>query len=129
MMIEKYLDKFWVAGEYDCWGLVRDVYKTELGIQLPPIIVSLDGNKYSPKDVLKEFKNSDCYRLFKPIFPPVDFCVCLMGIVVADSPPVHIGVYYQGRILHNEQHGTVVFETIHSAKSRWSLKGYYQCLS
>lgn len=128
-MIEKYLSKHWEIGKYDCWGLVRDVYRTELNIELPPIIVAASGDQYSPKHLIQEFANSECYRLFKPVFPPVDFCVCLMGLLVADSPPIHIGVYYQGKLLHNEQHGTVVFETIHSIKTRWSLKGYYQCLN
>ena len=35
---EKYIGKPWVNGEYDCWGLVRDVYKNELGVELSPIV-------------------------------------------------------------------------------------------
>lgn len=54
----KYIGKPWINGEYDCWGLVRDIYKNELQIELSPIVTDAT----SLRDVLSEFRKSSNYN-------------------------------------------------------------------
>ena len=57
----KYIGKSWINGNYDCWGLVRDVYKNELRIELSPIV----ADATNLRDVLSEFRKSSNYSHLK----------------------------------------------------------------
>ena len=59
----KYIGKPWICGKYDCWGLVQDVYHTELGIELSPIVT----NASDLRQVFCEFAKETNYNDFRPI--------------------------------------------------------------
>ena len=104
----KYIGKSWINGNYDCWGLVRDVYKNELRIELSPIV----ADATNLRDVLSEFRKSSNYNHLKETS---DFKDKNIVILTQNKYPCHVGVYCEADgcgILHNMQGVGVVFQKL-----------------
>ena len=81
----------------DCWGLVRLLYQKELGIELP-IYGEIDT-----KDLLsaaKRIKRQSSGLPWLTIEQPQDFDVVLMRHGPHSNFPGHVGIWFQGKILH-----------------------------
>ena len=105
---EKYIGKPWINGKYDCWGLVREVYKNELGVELSPIVTDATNIK----EVLCEFKKSTNYNKLQKTFNLLDKVIV---VLTQNKYPCHVGIYADvdgGGILHNLQGIGVVFQKI-----------------
>lgn len=116
MDINRYLGKPWVKGEYDCWGLVRDVYKQELGIVIPVVLVD-SSNMFA---IRSQFKDSHIYSTFKRLEKPVNLAVATMKREGGKSV-MHCGIWYEGRILNNRRGSGVIFEPA----DRYTVEGYF----
>lgn len=102
MDIRRYLTEGW-STEYNCWTLIRDVYINEFGIPLPDVPVDADNIKA----VARELQGSPLRDLFVKIDQPVNGCIAEMGYA---NRALHVGIYFDGKILHNYYKGGVVFE-------------------
>lgn len=112
MNITHYLNRHWTP-DYDCWALVREFYLREFNIKLPAEQVDSDDIRACADSV----KHSPTRDLFTPIDKPFDGCVVEMG----QRFPFHVGIWVQGRVLHNFYIGGVVCE----AKPRLDILAYY----
>ena len=96
-----YLGRPWVSGAagpdaFDCWGLVRAVYRDRLGIEIPR--VDCDGEDL--RAVLSLFCESREFESWVEVDNPRDLDACLM---TQHANPSHVGVYLDadyGRVLH-----------------------------
>jgi cell wall-associated NlpC family hydrolase len=99
----------YVAGVYDCWSLVRDVYRRELGIELPVVTVTA----YDLRTILAEFASTPIKSLFERISHPEHLCVVEMA---NRRTGMHVGVYLDtpdgARVLHNIAGSGVVCEPL-----------------
>ena len=111
MNIEKYLGRPWVATGFNCWELLREVYRCELHIELP--ICAVDGG--DTLAVGKAFLNSDVKKVFKKIETPVHLCAVAMRHLHGKYEN-HCGVYLQmpdgEKILHNLRGAGVLLEPV-----------------
>lgn len=123
MDVMQYLGRSWRRGEYDCWEFVRDVYKKELGIELP--VVGIDATNY--RAVMREFDNSSIYGLFVREASPKNFDV--VGIRTAGRVGVsHVGVYLERSqaVIHNAQGRGVTVQSISFFHRLGLLEGFYR---
>lgn len=125
MNVEHYLGRPWVATGFNCWELLREVYRCELEIELP--ICNVDGSDLLA--VSKAFFQSDVKKSFKKIESPVHLCAVAMRHVHSKYES-HCGVYLQLRdgekILHNLRGAGVLLEPI--ARLQWrqlTIGGFY----
>lgn len=126
MQIENYIGRPWVATGFNCWELLREVYRQELNIDLP--ICTVDGGDLLA--VGKAFLNSDVKKSFKEIETPVHLCAVAMRHLHSKYES-HCGVYLQlsdgDRILHNMRGAGVLLEPV--ARLHWhqlTISGFYQ---
>ena len=118
MNLERYLERFW-SDEYDCWGLVRDYLEHEQGIQIPRVPV----DAHDPRAVRREFEHSPVRDMcFEKLEAPVDGCVVEMG---RNGRACHVGIWFEGRVLHNHYAGGVAFEPT----PPFEILGYYAARS
>nr|DAU96878.1 MAG TPA: resuscitation promoting factor interacting protein [Caudoviricetes sp.] len=114
----KYIGKPWINGEYDCWGLVRDIYKNELQIELSPIVTDATNLR----DVLCEFRKFSNYNHLQETS---DFKDKNIVILTQNKYPCHVGVYCDadgGGVLHNMQGVGVVFQKLPELKMNgWQI--------
>lgn len=114
----KYIGKPWINGEYDCWGLVREIYKNELQIELSPIVTDAT----SLRDVFCEFRKSSNYNHLQETS---DFKDKNIVILTQNKYPCHVGVYCDvdgGGVLHNMQGVGVVFQKLPELKMNgWQI--------
>lgn len=105
---------------YDCWGLVREVYR-RYGIDLPDYSISAAACERVQGEIEEAKKSEQWVELEKPEVP------CVM---VIKSHPVfhnHLGVYVgKGRFLHVSTTKSVVVERISSPAWRRLIRGYWQ---
>ena len=109
---EKYIGKPWINGEYDCWGLVREVYKNELGVELSPIVTDAT----SLREVLCEFKKSVNYNKLSSDDKLLDKHIT---VLTQNKYPCHVGIYADidgGGVLHNMQGVGVIFQKLPDLK-------------
>jgi cell wall-associated NlpC family hydrolase len=126
MQVEKYIGRPWVATGFNCFELVREVYRNELGVDLP--VCGVDG-----ADLLavgKAFLNSDLKKSFKKIETPVHLCVAAMRAANSKHES-HCGVFLKmpdgEKILHNWRGAGVLLEPI--SRLHWhplTISGFYQ---
>ena len=125
MIITSYLGKPWVNGaqgphEFDCWGLVRYIYKTEKNIDIP--FCNVDALK--PLEVRHAFKESNEYQNWKEVADQQDFDVVLLSQA---SRPHHVGIWFQGRLLHSIEGAGVVWQAVNSLKLHgWNILTTYR---
>ena len=82
---------------------MRDFYKREFDVELPGVAV----NAENIRQVLGEFKITSIYSLFRKVTEPEYGDVVEMGY---NNTPSHVGIWVDGRILHNHYFGGVVLE-------------------
>lgn len=104
----------------DCWGLVCDVYKT-LGAELPEFTDLCQRTMGKGAE--------ECFRknVFKQVDTPSNYC--LIAFFYTDRL-FHVGIYYDGRILHTSEEKNCVLEDLRHM-TRFTGKSitlrYYQC--
>lgn len=116
-----YLAKDWILGEYECWALVVEVYRRELGVELP--LVNLGSTE--PKAVRQAFAGASAHDLFQRLDGPQPFAVVAMGKKWLS----HVGVYLETadgpRILHNRQANGVLCQPPEQVADAIPILGYY----
>lgn len=113
----QYLGRPWRPGAegpdaFDCWGLIRTIYRDRLGIEIPRAGVAQGIDEL--KKVLQEFNASPLYGLFDEVAAPRDLDGALM---VQAKHPIHVGIYLEadgGKIIHCSQRAGVVAQDLSS---------------
>ena len=102
----KYIGKKWDLNNYNCWGLVRDVYKQELGLDLPQYRV--ENNSYQCFSFLIQHV-TERNNWFEVRFPKT-FDLLLFW----SNIPIHIGVYDKKRngVIHATERSGVIFQRL-----------------
>jgi proteasome lid subunit RPN8/RPN11 len=100
--IDPYVGRTWINGVNDCWSLIRDIYRFELGIHtLPDLPRDADWSKGSnPPDLLsdEEVRKAGFYRIERKELRIWDVMLASIGARVTN----HCGVYVGGNfILHH----------------------------
>jgi hypothetical protein len=96
MDVDKFMFKKYVDDVYTCQNFARDVWLELTGEDLSERLAGLLGSKSSRKVRLSHVKAFT--RLAHPISP------CLIMFTQFNRDP-HIGVFYQGRVLHLNLNG------------------------
>ncbi|PJE80653.1 hypothetical protein CI610_00314 [invertebrate metagenome] len=107
MNIIPYLDRYWKKGEYDCWSLVREVYRQEAGIDLPVIVVDVDNLR----DVLRAFTDEHNLSCWHPVPEPEHLCLAFFS--PGRHHTTHCGIWLDiadGRFLHLPRNSFTVCE-------------------
>lgn len=124
---EKYLGKAWQSGAigqdaYDCWSLVRCIYRDEYGIDLPIMNV----NAGSLLEIRRAFATTDEYQHWTPI----DYTQMSDGDVVLMSmatDPHHVGIWIAGKMLHAVEGAGVVYQSRQSLYQHgWNIVEIYR---
>lgn len=109
-----YLGAPWMAGAdgphaYDCWGLVRAVYRDRLGIVLPMI----DVDALSPLAVRRALTRHAERAHWRALAVPQPYAVALMS---HGTRPHHVGVWTGEAVLHAIEGAGVVHQSLSSLK-------------
>lgn len=91
---DKYLDRQFSWESYNCWHFARDVWK------------ELSG------DELRAASPEQAQSAYRQIHQAVSPCLVLFQGV---APIPHVGVYYQGRVLHLREDGAR-YQPLHLAR-------------
>lgn len=113
-----YIGRPWVSGgrgpdDFDCWGLVCEVYKTHLGVELP-LHIGVDA--HSVLAVSKHMMQHE--QDFTQVMVPAEFDIVSMGRAQHHN---HIGLWTQeqgGGIVHCQEGIGVVFSTRAAIKAQ-----------
>lgn len=120
----EYIGRPWVNGEYDCWALIRDVYRDRLRIELPEIAVDSDNLK----EVMAAFGNPDNLLPWAPIRQPEH--LCLVFFSPGEHRAAHCGLWLEilgGRYLHcHRRSGVVCEDRITLEQNGWCNPQYYR---
>ena len=126
MNISYYLNRPWVSGEADCWALVRDIYRQELNIDLPQIVVDATN----PLAVRRAFTDQNNLKCWQPIEQPENLCLVFFA---SRSRPSHVAVYLDsngGQYLHSYVGVGSVCESVFDADlSGFHSPRYYRYVS
>ncbi|WBA79542.1 NlpC/P60 family protein [Endozoicomonas sp. GU-1] len=121
--INNYIGLPWINGSQDCWWLVRQVYKDQLDIDLPQIVV--DANNL--KAVIKSMTQHPALSDWQPIEKPEHLCLTFFS---NRSNPTHVGVYLDhngGRILHTFKRAGCVLQSLTDIRlTGWTNPQYYR---
>lgn len=109
---EDYLGAPWSAGRdgpeaYDCYGLVRAVYRARLGVELP--LLEVDAAQAA---ACLHAARDYGYGGWEAVTHPRELDVLTMGFA---RRPHHVGVYVeqaQGRVLHAVEGGGVLLQPL-----------------
>ena len=121
-----YIGKPWVAGgrgpiDMDCWGLAIQVYKEQLGVDLPEFH-SIGAR--DTKSVAKTFNTQTFARL---VTKPQEFDLVGMSM---NKNEHHVGIFVEeqgGGILHNQENSGVVFSSLlHIKQLGYTNLNYYR---
>ena len=124
-MINQYLGKAWVNGgqgpdEFDCWGLVRHIYKHHKGVDIP--YFNIDALK--PLAVRHAFAETNEYKNWVEVKDLQDFNVVLLSM---GKIPHHVGIWYEGKLLHAVEGAGVVWQNQHSLRLHgWNIVSIYR---
>lgn len=123
----RYIGKPWVANTYgpesfDCWGLLVDIYKNELGIRLPTYA-------NVPRDDIEEMSKAfgkGASDEWTKLDKPVDFC----GVGLSHLPNriFHVGIFLMidgGCIMHTQQNTGCVVQSLSAIRKRWQYVTFY----
>lgn len=122
-----YLGKPWINGAsgpdaFDCWGLVRHIYRERLDIDLPAV----DVDAHRPLAVRHAFAEGAKAHGWEEVeaCPEADFDVVLMGQA---KHPHHVGLAVAGGILHSvEGIGVIYQDTASLRRHGWRLLAAYR---
>ena len=104
---------------FDCWGLVREVYR-RYGINLPDYNIGC----YDILNVTAEMeRNRHYWREHKPPEIPVPSVVAFR----VSAPMInHVGIYIgDGKFLHTREKAGAVIESLNSPVWRHRIEGFY----
>lgn len=105
----------------DCWGLLRIVYKNELGIDLPDYLECYEST--NDKEVLSSLISREKDQKWEPIDKPTEFSALVLKM---DGVPFHVGVYtHDGKFIHCARGSNTVHEKINSFRWRNNVAGVY----
>ncbi len=123
MNILQYLDRTWVSGFYDCWSFVREVYKTEIGVDLPVVCIDAEDLRL----VVREFSANCARGRFSKVKVPEHLDVVLMG---RNERAFHCGLYLkfpnEDRIIHNTKLSGVLCQTPRDLGRTIEILSYYR---
>ena len=120
MNILNYLGREFEPINFNCWGLVREFYRVELGHKIPA--VNVDPANY--RHLVSAFSTSDIRELFSNVSEPVDYDLVAL---CRHSAFDHIGIYINGSVLHNDNPAGVVYQSLADMQRRgWAINGYYR---
>lgn len=123
-----YLGRPWVAGAsgpdaYDCYGLVRAVYRDRLHIDVPPLCV----NALSSLSVARAMRDYDYSDWLEIAAPEREFDVVEMSQA---ERPHHVGIYLLadgGGVLTSLEGIGVVYQSLRSLASHgWNIVQCYR---
>lgn len=105
----------------DCWGLVRQVYARELGIDLPIYGEADSGSLAAAAKMVRGVAQGHPWRA---VDNPADFDVVLMRHGLHSRHPGHVGLWFGGLILHSlaGTNSALVRPSHHSVS--WRILGY-----
>lgn len=107
MNTDRYLVKVYDKERYNCWDFVREVWQELTGEDVftvtPPSVESIAPH-------------------FTPIEAPESPCLVLM---LRQRCTPHIGVFYNGRVLHMNKRGPE-YSPLHSATASFPTVRYYK---
>jgi cell wall-associated NlpC family hydrolase len=113
-VIEKYLSRRFNYQTSNCWHLVRDFWYELHGVQLPdhtPSNVWQQGNAAAEAAAVS----------YRELTAPADPCIVLLRFP-RGTP--HVGVYYQGRVLHITPYGAF-YQTLDTLQRGWRTCQFY----
>jgi cell wall-associated NlpC family hydrolase len=128
MMIDELQGKPWTLGAngpdtFDCWGLVRHIYKQVFDIELPVIQADHDSALY----LARFMKQTEHRKRLKQVQHPCHGAVVLMS---GNNHPTHVGVYLEvdrGGILHCMESAGVRFDRVATLPQLgWGQLSYYE---
>lgn len=116
--ITHYLTKSWSSGglgpdEFNCYGLVQDVYKTQWDIDLPNFMVEADDLRTTVRTIGAELYKE---RWFETSFPEHG-AIVLFSYRIA---PTHVGIWLKydgGVVLHSCKQLNITCTPVHVLKS------------
>lgn len=111
--------------KFDCWGLVREIYRQEKGVELSEIqgISALDVPA-----TLKAF-DTEIKSHWKEIFYPEEFCAVCMGTVGEVFWHVGVGLQLNNewKILHTREKVNAVLDNVQRLRLRcMTIKKFYR---
>lgn len=129
---EKYIGLPWANGaagpdRFDCWGLVRWIYQSELGIKLDAVEVDAEQVTAIRSAIADEQRLSG--RVWTPLPDPAlmhsaDYDVILLSQA---AEPDHVGLWVGGALLHCVRRAGVVYQTAQSLRrSGWRILAGYR---
>lgn len=116
MWVNDYIGLPWVSGgrefpNFDCWGLVRDVYMKQLNTELdvyPYNVADLDPvTKTMVRAMVRDLKQD-----WVELDEPEDLCLVTMS---THKVPHHVGIFLAldgGLVLHSGEHQSACCQTI-----------------
>lgn len=105
---------------YDCWGLVREVYR-RCGVDLTEVNISVVACAAIQEEIETRKQRREWHELAQPEVP------CVLLIKAHPKYLQHLGVYVgRGKFLHVGSTKTVVIERISSPAWKRIIRGYWQ---
>lgn len=122
-MIDEYIGMPWRDGAqgngaWACYPLVRDIYKKQLGVELPSFEINYDNIKQINNVFSAESKK------FKRVHNLRQFDIIAMG--QSQRFIRHFGIFIDGAVLHSKNHFGVVHENIGLIKQQFKRVEFYR---
>lgn len=123
--VARYIGKPWEPGAcgpeaFDCYGLVRAVYRDRYGIQMP----ALDASAVSALSCARAMRDYGDYGPWERVETAEDGGVIQMGHA---RRPHHVGIFVGGRILHAVMGSGVVMQSLASLRMHgWNVLATYR---
>lgn len=120
----QYIGIPWVAGgrtkdACDCWGLVRLIYKEQLGVEFPDHILDPSRTKAVMRCMASQLEE------WQRIETPEHMCLAVMG---KGDTPSHVGLYLssgKGIIIHSVDGHTSCAESLNDLRRSYKLFQFY----
>jgi hypothetical protein len=119
----QYIGDPWIAGEHDCWGFARRVWREQFGIEVPAI----DVDALNKLHVVRAFAEHPQRDKWERIETPIEGAGVLMG---KSDRAAHVGIWTEesgGGIVHCVEGVGVVFNQVTSLNiNGWRVLGWYR---
>lgn len=119
MIVSDYLAKVYPSPP--CWALVTDVYVTERA-QTVNDYKTINGSVRAIAGAFRLALHKSAHG-FAQVDEPVDYAVVLMGRL-ASLGLHHCGIYYQGKVLHALDSGTL-YQDLPSLRGEYELMEFW----